>query len=289
MSTTTSGQKVTKVSEEDFLDQDPEIRGQSYACISFVSPEDVLQRKDVFQFSKFTESIAKDVANLLTTLDEKYAGKDGGVVKDMVSGIRERHAYLTSTDAMKQEFASYIAENSIAIDRDFAEIDGYRTSIRGFKIRGTYETLAEAKARAHKIRSIDAKFNVFVAQVGCWCPWSPNPEEIADNEYAEDSLNTLMKSYKDNAANKDEFYEKRKGAFMDNAKSNNKEKSDNNGQQYAIVDESQVPAEFRVPDTTTVDTWVQKMLDLVEQVPIQTDEVPEVQEVPISPEVPAVP
>ena len=39
--------------EEDFLENDPEIPGQKYCCLSFISPEDVLERKDVFYVHKF--------------------------------------------------------------------------------------------------------------------------------------------------------------------------------------------------------------------------------------------
>jgi hypothetical protein len=46
--------------------------------------------------------------------------------------------------------------------------------------------------------------------VGCWCPWSPNPEDLEDQEYAETQLNTLMKKYKENAQLKDNFFEQRK-------------------------------------------------------------------------------
>jgi hypothetical protein len=35
---------------------------------------------------------------------------------------------------------------------------------------------------------MDNKFNVYV-QGGCWCPWSPNPDDITDQEYAETNLN----------------------------------------------------------------------------------------------------
>ena len=54
------------------------------------------------------------------------------------------------------------------------------------------------------------KFNIFVAQVGVWCPWSPNPEEIQEQEYAETQLNTLMKGYRENMELRDQFYEQRK-------------------------------------------------------------------------------
>lgn len=38
---------------EDYLDTDPAIRGQEYCCLSFISPEKVLQKKDLFFFQEF--------------------------------------------------------------------------------------------------------------------------------------------------------------------------------------------------------------------------------------------
>jgi hypothetical protein len=48
--------------------------------------------------------------------------------------------------------------------------------------------------------------NVFVGEVGKWLPWDPNPNAVAEQEYAEDQLNTLMKKYKENEAARDTFY-----------------------------------------------------------------------------------
>lgn len=50
-----SGNKKFEKSEpkEDFLDTDPEIRGQDYVCLSFISPESVLKRKELHFFQKF--------------------------------------------------------------------------------------------------------------------------------------------------------------------------------------------------------------------------------------------
>lgn len=38
---------------EDFLDEDPEISGQKVCLISFLSPEKVIAKKDLFFFQSF--------------------------------------------------------------------------------------------------------------------------------------------------------------------------------------------------------------------------------------------
>ena len=214
------------VSERDYLEQDPELRGQRFACVSFVSPEDVLMRKDAFVFLRFLDAVRRDLDDMMSRIEGRYADEADGFVKSMVAGVRERHAYLRHADEMKRELDAFAATNAAAIDRDFARTEGgaAATSVRGFKIRGAFATLEEAKARAAKIRSFDDKFNVFVAEVGCWCPWSPNPDEIPDCEYAETQLNTLMKSYMSNGAARDEFYMRRKERFLVDASRDNQEK-----------------------------------------------------------------
>ena len=37
----------------DLLYEDPAIGGQKYACISFVSPEKILEKKELYMFKKF--------------------------------------------------------------------------------------------------------------------------------------------------------------------------------------------------------------------------------------------
>jgi hypothetical protein len=67
------------------------------------------------------------------------------------------------------------------------------------------------------LKKIDNKFNIYIAQVGCWCPWSPNPECLDNQEYSETQLNTLMKEYKNNMDNRDIVFENRKQTFASNA------------------------------------------------------------------------
>jgi hypothetical protein len=41
--------------------------------------------------------------------------------------------------------------------------------------------------------------------VGKWLPWDPKPHQVQDQEYAEDQLNTLMKTYKENEESREKF------------------------------------------------------------------------------------
>lgn len=203
---------LVPVKEADFLDEDPEIRGQKYVCLSFISPEDVIMQKDVFFFHQFLGSFSKDMTEFFTNMMEKYAGNS--TVCDMMEGLRQRYDYIFGANELQETYNFFKQSNSDKLESEYLEKNAFQTSVRGIKIRGAYETFPEAQKRAENVRKIDNKFDVYVAQVGCWCPWAPHPENVGDVEYANTQLNTLMKKYKENMDNKDELYRIRKEEML---------------------------------------------------------------------------
>lgn len=214
---------TVSVKERDFLEQDPEIRYQKYACVSFVSPEDTLANKEVYAFKKFLTHFSTEMNDLFENLSKKFEN-DNDIV-DMLKNIKDRHDYLFDNDAIQQEYQLFRSLKDSDIDKEFLEKNDFRTCVRGIKIRGVYESLLDAQNRAKKIRSFDDKFDIYICEVGCWCPWSPNSTEIEDQEYSETQLNTLMKKYKENMTKKDEFYKER---FQDMLNRNKEEIKEEN-------------------------------------------------------------
>jgi hypothetical protein len=205
--------KVVSVKEEDHLDEDKPIRNQNFVCLSFLSPEDVLLDKEVAFFNKYISSFSTQVSELFDALSEKYPDD-----KNMLQVVRENHAHVFNVNELQDQYKFYKALNREVLESEFHKEHEYRTTVRGIKVRGVYDTLKEAQVRAEVLKKMGDKFNIYVAQVGCWCPWSPNPEELENQEYAETQLNTLMNKYKENASNRDEFYAMRKDEKIKNAK-----------------------------------------------------------------------
>jgi len=189
----------------DFLDEDKLIRNQNYCCLSFLSPEDVLANKENYYFSKFLENFSKDMTSLLDNLSLKYPDS-----KDLVDTIKTNHNYIFDTKEMDGQYKFFKSVHSDTIEKDFHRENNFTTSIRGIKVRGVFDTVEEAKNRCEFLKKIDNKFDIFIGQVGCWCPWSPNPSDLQDQEYSETQLNTLMKQYKKNMDDRDEVFDKRK-------------------------------------------------------------------------------
>lgn len=193
------------VSESDYLDTDPPLRGQNYVCLSFLSPEDVVQQKEHYFFEKFMENFTVEMKELFEGLVTRYP-KDA----DNLHMLKERYSYLFEKNVIGEEYSYFVATHGEAMQKVFDEKNNFKTSIRGIKVRGVFDTMREAQVRSEVLKKLDGKFNVYVAEMGCWCPWSPNPEEIQDQEFAESHLNTMMKHYKENQTKKDIFYEERK-------------------------------------------------------------------------------
>ena len=211
--------EIVPVKERDFLEQDPPIRGQKFVCLSFISPEDVIRKKDIFFFNKFLKHFSNDVGELLGNLTEKFANDN--IVNDMISTIKQRYDYIFNESSLHEEYEFFKQKEGDALDSEYFEKNNFQTTIRGIKVRGTYDTIVEAKSRAEQLKKIDKNFNVYIAEVGCWCPWSPSPELISDQEYSETQLNTLMKKYKEGQEIKDELYRLRRDDLIEKVKMHN--------------------------------------------------------------------
>ena len=157
----------------DYLDVDPPIPGQNYVCLSFVSPDDIIKQKETYVMKNFLKKLVSD-NNLSDNFEEDY----------------ENFCFNNRNDS----------------EEEFNKNNDYKCSTRGVKIRGTYESYKEAQLRAQVLQKLNNTHHVFVGQVGYWLPWDPNADNIEDQEYAEDELNELMKSYKENQQKKDLHY-----------------------------------------------------------------------------------
>jgi len=246
---------------EEYLEADKEVPGQKFACLSFLSPENVLANKDLYFFNAFlkdwevqykikaTESFLMEEVRKVTAALSKCED----LLADVTSKVEDKSVTLTdlsgATDLFKktrtslaqnasddlekfvkanmndfkdvtiqEEFETFMFKNRKKLEDEFFAKNSFRTTVRGLKIRGSYDTFEEASHRAKSLQKLDPSFNVFVAQVGFWLPWDPAATDVSKQEYAEDQLNTLMKSYKDNESKKDEFFEEQKRSRLQGAK-----------------------------------------------------------------------
>ena len=162
----------------DYLEVDEAIPGQNYVCLSFLSPESLMQNKEAFKCVKFLQSYCKDQK---LKFDDVY-----GKYQDFVYKYEDK------------------------LQRDFDEQNDFQTSLRGLKVRGVYDTRQAAEDRAKTLSLRDSAFHTFVGQVGYWLPWDPNADKVADEVFQNSQLNDMMEKYQENNVNRDMFYEEQK-------------------------------------------------------------------------------
>lgn len=226
--------------KESYLNDDPDIASQRWCLLSFISPENVLNRKDPFFFAAFLrqyelqvrtkameEFLVKTITKFNTQLEEesnKLSGADlsGAAqicrksmlqmepfVQDFQKFVKDKQREL-SASKLTEEYDEFLFKNQVQLEDEFYAKNDFRTTVRGLKIRGAYSTREEAESRAKKLQKMDADHNIFVGQVGKWLPWDPSPSAIQDQEYAEDQLNTLMKKYKENEEAREIFHKEQR-------------------------------------------------------------------------------
>ena len=232
---------------EDYLTEDPEISSQKIVLLSFLSPEKILADKDVFMFNKFvkdyelqwrTKKLEVWMAEQLSVLNAKLetlAGKLADVDKAASETVQgsllrvdrfveefQQHLRKSTRDAtestIQTEYDDFLFKNSAKLEEEFFAKNEFRTTIRGIKVRGVFATEAEASIRAKRLQKSDPNFNIYMGGVGKWMAWEPDPNKVVEQEYANDQLNNLMKKYRDNENDREQFYNDQKNSRVGTAK-----------------------------------------------------------------------
>lgn len=138
--------------------------------------------------------------------------------------------YLDNDDPIngqKYVCLSILTNKSIK-DVSSGEVIKSDNNAKGIKIRGVYNTMEDAKKRCEQIRQFDKVFNVFVGEVGSWLPWDDDPESAEEAVYAEEKLNQMMKSFKEQQVKAKEFHELRKQQQIEQSIKSSQAKDDDN-------------------------------------------------------------
>jgi hypothetical protein len=204
--------------KEDFLDVDKPIPGQNFVCLSFVSPDKILGKKDDYYYHEFNKK-------RFQTFQKEFNEKFDKVMNDCLDGkvdlgkLNELQQVFnkSSEEHIKQSFDKFTDDlkdfkyaNEETIEEMFHKANDFQTSVRGVKVRGVYNTMREAEIRCKVLQRMDPTFHIFLGQVGYWLPWDPTADKVENQEYLNDQLNDIVKKYKVNEAKRDDFYEQQK-------------------------------------------------------------------------------
>jgi len=197
----------------DLCDEDPPIAGQKFACMSFVSPENILKQRELYMFERFvqtwdfTKSMAK-MGDFVNFTAYKYNLKVDDVMKDFQEFVKEEHDNIRNSE-LDDEWKTFIDKNEDKLNEEFNLKHEFQTSVRGMKLRGVFNTQQEAELRCKKIRDFDPNHDIFVGPVGMWIPWDPDAYKTGRIEFMEEELNQLHNEKIKNESKAKEEFERR--------------------------------------------------------------------------------
>ena len=198
--TTTSN--ISREKMVDLLDEDRPISGQKYVCLSFISPENHIKKKELFYFEKYLKTFEfrktfDKYTQFLNFLAYKYNLDFNALTKDMEEFVEEEkdNLFLTS---LEDEYKSFIDTKEEELQKEYSVEHNFQTNTRGIKVRGVFGSQEEAEFKCKSLRESDPNHDVYVGQVGMWMPFHPEAYKTGRVEYLEKELNELMAQKKKN-------------------------------------------------------------------------------------------
>jgi hypothetical protein len=179
----------------DLCDEDQPIAGQKFACMSFISPDKILKKRETFLFQHFvhqwdlTKSMDK-FADFLNFLSYKYNLKVDSVISDFNEFTKEEEDKLKAA-SVDEDYLTFLDKNEDKLNEKFNREHAFQTSVRGLKIRGVFPTQEEAENKCKELRQHDPNHDIFVGPVGVWVPWDPDAYKTGKIEFMEEELNQL--------------------------------------------------------------------------------------------------
>lgn len=284
---------MSNTQREDFLDEDVEIPGQKVVLLSFLSPEKVLAKKDIFFFDAFLQQyefrlrvrnlegyLATTIRGINNKLDAQAVEFDkqdlsgcadlcrnsrvriDTVMDGLQTFIKENEKDMKDSK-LKEAYDDFVYANKTKLEEQFSEKNEFRTNVRGLKVRGVYASKAEAEARSKKLQRNDQIHNIFLGEIGKWLPWDPEPTDVGEQEYAEEQLNTLMKKYKDNEEAREMFMRENRNKMRSGPATTvtRDAAEDNTGATNAAAVPAAVPAAFNSMFNGPADLAMQRKME----------------------------
>ena len=234
----------------DYLKEDPPMPGQDWAVVSFVSPNDKVLLKQLHYVNQFMVNdinktigaqamqmakfigvkMRNQIESVLDKLSNSFDNDDKRVYEILKSKYEQlqidedefvhecRRKYELDEEEMMDKYKMYVVENRLEMDKNFDEAHDHVTNVRGFKVRGNFQRLADASERAKMLRDdVEPAIHAFVVPVGRWFPVDMDADEAQDQEHMLSELNDFMGKYHQNIQNKNANFRQREQSLKENA------------------------------------------------------------------------
>jgi hypothetical protein len=217
----------------DLLEEDKAISGQKFACLSFVSPEEIIKQREHFFFEEFLKqwNYKKSVDVMLhfvSFISYKYNLTFEKVNEDFQDFLKTEHEAIMKYN-VNDDFKTFVDNHEERLDVEFGEQHEFQTSVRGIKVRGVFASQKEAEMRCKLLREVDPNHDVYVGPVGMWVPFHPDAYKTGRVEYMEETLNQLMSEKKKNEDNAKKEFDKRVKEAKEKAIEENKKNAEKSG------------------------------------------------------------
>lgn len=211
----------------DLCDEDQSIAGQKFCCLSFISPEKILKKRELFIFDNFVKQYdfnksMEKFTDFINFMSYKHNLNAESILTDFKEFVTEENRMIKEY-GVEDDYKNFIDNNEDKLNDEFNREHMFQTSTRGLKVRGVYSTQEEAEERCKNLRKVDSNHDIFVGPVGIWIPWDPDAYKTGRVEFLEEELNELHKQKIENEAKaKNEFEarvkESKRKAIEDNIK-----------------------------------------------------------------------
>jgi len=209
----------------DLCDEDQNIAGQKFACMSFVSPEKILQKREVYLFNQFIKNweFSKSMERyfeFIHFISYKHNINVETLIGDFNDFVKEESDKLKKS-GIEDDYKNFLDKQEDKLNEQFNREHAFQTSVRGLKIRGVFGNQEEAEEKCKKLRESDPNHDIYVGPVGVWIPWDPDAYKTGRVEHMEEELNALhSEKMKNEELAKKEFEERvretKKKAIMEN-------------------------------------------------------------------------
>ena len=197
----------------DLCDEDQPIAGQKFVCLSFISPEKLLKKREIYMFEEFLKQwdFKKSMDkffDFIHFISYKYGVDVENIMNDYTEFIAEENTKLKS-QGVEDDYNNFLDKNEEVLTQKFQKAHEFQTSVRGLKIRGVFPSQEEAEMKCKKIRELDPNHDILVGPVGIWLPWDPDAYKTGRIEFMEDELNQLHNEKIKNESKAKEEFERR--------------------------------------------------------------------------------
>lgn len=235
-------QKYAKLS--DALNEDHELKGQKFYCVSFLAPEKIIKKKELVYFQAFLKQweFAKTTETLrdfMGFVSHKYKVNVEKLMQDYLDFVLEEKEKLVQFSSLHDDYTNFVEAHEEQLQQLFDKEVPNQPNVRGVKVRGTFPTVEEARIRCSALREMDPAHDVYVGQVGKWMPFDGDAYRSNDVEYLEPELNQLMHEKKKNEDRAKVEFQARVLEAKEKAMEENKKIAEQTGQKLTqTIDEN---------------------------------------------------